>query len=870
MEKAEEPKNAKVSASNQELDITQIQEESFDASQASTEDLNQTLQEEMALRKNLDTAFADAQAQTSFHAASSIQQKIAHFEQKLAANQTNATKPPPVPVRAAQLGGSKDQTSKQLKVFLRIRPCADSMDSVVEVVPPEKKSEQLYPTKIRTNPADESSDSSKPASRAKEYEFTQVFGSASTQNEVYERTAAPLVNQLCTGNRIGHSALLFSYGITNAGKTYTVLGDVRKRKNTESWGIVPRCLTHVLQKVCNTDLNVYISYFEIYNENVFDLLPTIPKKNMPLFVGSKPLKIRERHGQTVIKGLTKHPVQSLEHGLEVVFKAKENRHTASNHLNRNSSRSHCICQITVTKEKLDPVAPTDDDSSVDTATMLSSRPEESSTLWIVDLAGSERSKRTNNGSIRQKEASFINKSLMTLMGCLTRGEKNYRDSKLTVLFMHHWMKSGATSMIVNIHPSRDDYEETQHVLAYAISTKTIPNPVRKNEMVVPSTNVARGAEYGYDGRKRTHVQNDNSNCPDEKKNGEMKGEKKRKHKAPSENEPKIERVKRPPAALPSDFAAKAKKQKTEEPDVASVIELQKELSLARAENVELKQKLEVMEASVRDEVAEEMLDEMTSMTKRYDDTIRDLRAKIAALMNDNTKQDKLDRAQLKIGELMEQIKECEEEMTRMSETYADEKRVASDSLAEKDMEISRLQTALEESEREVVKLRKSKEELIKNYERLLSDEAGEEGEEDDGAVDPAEAGHKSPVKKKLQKRSQHFSSEPRPRQPLGIKTNMATPSGKTVAAKIAMTQPKPWRLIAEKNENALNRATAETEKDSQQKQSSKPRDESKFLYPPKPAKKDPSTGDFLRPRGRPPSGVAEWDEKVGAWSLIQQ
>ena len=881
--------NGKEECGGKELDITQVPEESIDASQASTEDLNQTLQEEMALRKNLDIAFADTQEDLSGDgpqakmisqsSTASIQQRIAQFERKVAENQKRAAKPPPVPSKPDESG--KERHPKQLKVFLRVRPCTES-ESVMEVVPPINKTDNAHPTKLRTYPSAESTESSKHSSRAKEYEFTQVFSDKSTQSQIYDRTAAPLVNKLCSGNRVGDSALLFSYGITNAGKTYTVLGDIRKRQKPESHGIVPRCLTQLLQKVSNTDLNVYMSYFEIYNENVFDLLPSVPKTKFTFHVGAKPLKIRERNGQTVIKGLTKHHITSLEQGMDVVCRAKEHRHTASNSLNRNSSRSHSVCQITVSKGKMEPVPSGDDESSVDTASLIQSRPDDSATLWIVDLAGSERSKRTNGGTIRQKEASFINKSLMTLMGCLTRGEKNYRDSKLTVLFMHHWMKRGATSMIVNVHPSRQDFDETQHVLAYAISTKAIPNPIRRSDKSVPAQATTHVVEYGYDGRRK-NVRSTKNNYSQH--NSKMMGDKmagtKQGLESGNEQETKKSRPKRPSTVSDEPFH-QAKRQKVIESTANSTSEMDKELLFARAQieslqarNRELDRKLETMETTIRDEVAEEMLEEMTAMTKRYDDTIRDLKAKHAAHTGDDATREKLDRALQKNSELEEQITECEEEMSRMAETHAFEQRTIANEVAEKDCEIERLRSLFEESEAETRQLKQSKEELIRNYEKLLADG----GDEDEDA---------SPGSKAIPKTSTLFSTEPRQRRRLGLKTSATTPSTNRVADKLSKTQPKPWRMVESKGENISNEGASMSEnlKESnianhEEKPKSRqplgtrsvnvqPSDENKFMYPTKPAKKDPSTGSFLRPRGRAPSGVAEWNETVGAWSLMQQ
>ncbi|EEC44769.1 kinesin family-like protein, partial [Phaeodactylum tricornutum CCAP 1055/1] len=136
---------------------------------------------------------------------------------------------------------------------------------------------------------------------------------------------------------------LFSYGITNAGKTHTVLGNISKKK--EAWGLVPRAVSDALDRLPPT-AHLTMSYFEIYNENVYDLLPqSLQNENVAKF--ADPLKVREWHGRAVVSGLAKHRLHSLQQGLDLIVMAKQRRHTATNNINRDSSRSHCVCQLTV-------------------------------------------------------------------------------------------------------------------------------------------------------------------------------------------------------------------------------------------------------------------------------------------------------------------------------------------------------------------------------------------------------------------------------------------------------------------------------------------------------------------------------------------
>ena len=185
------------------------------------------------------------------------------------------------------------------------------------------------------------------------------------------------------------------------------------------WGIIPRSLHHMLSRVNNLNempsagskLQLYMSYLEIYNEQIYDLLPVKTKRTAPRHPcdGPPALKLREsRRGRIFVRGLARHPVNNVLQGLKLAQEAKNSRHTASNNINAASSRSHSICQFEIAyyrgpagKSNNNPADSdadtaseyeTDDDSSVSSAG--SRRGRSSTIIWIVDLAGSERSKRT--------------------------------------------------------------------------------------------------------------------------------------------------------------------------------------------------------------------------------------------------------------------------------------------------------------------------------------------------------------------------------------------------------------------------------------------------------------------------------------------
>lgn len=198
----------------------------------------------------------------------------------------------------------------------------------------------------------------------------------------------------------------------------------------KDWGIIPRSLHHMLSRVNTLNktpsggskLQLYMSYLEIYNEQIYDLLPVkvkgAPKR--PLY-GPTALKLREsRRGRIFVRGLARHPVNNVQQGLDLADEAKKNRHTASNNINSASSRSHSICQFEIAYYRDTTSAgkgassdaecseyETDDDSSVSSAG--SKRGRTSTIIWIVDLAGSERSKRTGaiSHTRHQKEGTII-------------------------------------------------------------------------------------------------------------------------------------------------------------------------------------------------------------------------------------------------------------------------------------------------------------------------------------------------------------------------------------------------------------------------------------------------------------------------------
>lgn len=239
--------------------------------------------------------------------------------------------------------------------YLRVRPTNNDNvtgGNTIQIHPTKKPFE--VSTMIRTCPPPDSK-APKAARESssggvKEFEFSQVLGPESTQEEVYSAVAEPLVSGLFPSSNddtgVGESALLFAYGATSSGKTHTMMGDA-KQKDME--GIIPRAIQNIfLQMKIHTDhCGLNASFFEIYNEGVSDLLPIESKTNAKTFGIDFPvaLDIRSDQDQTFVRGLVKHKIENAEHGVRLAQQAAAKRRTSSNIVNAGSSRSHSICQL---------------------------------------------------------------------------------------------------------------------------------------------------------------------------------------------------------------------------------------------------------------------------------------------------------------------------------------------------------------------------------------------------------------------------------------------------------------------------------------------------------------------------------------------
>ncbi|NWU62076.1 KIF19 protein, partial [Pterocles burchelli] len=293
-------------------------------------------------------------------------------------------------------------------------------------------------------------------SREKTFVFDMVFDHRATQEEIYVSTTKSLIEGVISG----YNATIFAYGPTGAGKTYTMLGT-----DCEP-GICIRTLDDLFKALEATaeemDYRVSMSYLEIYNEVIRDLLN--PSSGF--------LDLREDpRGKLQIAGITEVSTTNAQEIMQLLMKGNKQRTQEPTAANKTSSRSHAVLQVTVTQKSRRKG--TGEEVRI-------------GKLFMVDLAGSERAAQTQNCSKRMKERAHINRSLLALANCINalsekRGSRaqfvNFRDSKLTRLLKDSLGGNSRTVMIAHISPASTSFEESRMTLIYAYRAKNIKTQV---------------------------------------------------------------------------------------------------------------------------------------------------------------------------------------------------------------------------------------------------------------------------------------------------------------------------------------------------------------------------------------------------------
>uniref|UniRef100_A0A8C0ECP5 Kinesin family member 4A n=1 Tax=Bubo bubo TaxID=30461 RepID=A0A8C0ECP5_BUBBB len=294
----------------------------------------------------------------------------------------------------------------------------------------------------------------------KSFTYDYVFDPSVEQEEVFNTAVSPLIRGIFKG----YNATVLAYGQTGSGKTYSMGGTYTANQEHEpSVGVIPRVIKLLFKEKeqrQDWEFILKVSYLEIYNEDILDLL--CPSKER-----SSQISIREdpKEGIKII-GLTERNVTCAQDTVSCLEQGNNSRTVASTAMNSQSSRSHAIFTICIDQKKKN-----DKNSSYH------------SKLHLVDLAGSERQKKTKAEGDRLKEGININRGLLCLGNVISAlGDENkkggfvpYRDSKLTRLLQDSLGGNSHTLMIACVSPADSNLEETLNTLRYADRARKIKN-----------------------------------------------------------------------------------------------------------------------------------------------------------------------------------------------------------------------------------------------------------------------------------------------------------------------------------------------------------------------------------------------------------
>ena len=279
------------------------------------------------------------------------------------------------------------------------------------------------------------------------YTFDAALGVEASQAAVYDAVAKPMVADVLRG----FNATLFAYGQTGSGKTHSMFGPRDAGDGSAAVGVVPRLLVDIFRSLSEGDA-VSLSCLELYDD-LRDLLA-------PGGAPARPLKIVETKDGTIdVDGCVEAPVADAAAALDLVRGALASRKTACHDMNADSSRSHFVTSLRVTR-------PSTGASSV---------------VRLVDLAGSERVAKTQATGATLDEAKRINSSLSALgnvISALTSQNAShvpYRDSKLTRLLQSSLGGNAKTALLVCVSASSLQCEETVSSLRFGIRAKRVKN-----------------------------------------------------------------------------------------------------------------------------------------------------------------------------------------------------------------------------------------------------------------------------------------------------------------------------------------------------------------------------------------------------------
>ncbi|XP_069565449.1 kinesin-like protein KIF20B [Brachyistius frenatus] len=559
---------------------------------------------------------------------------------------------------------------EHLQVYLRIRPFTSAESSNGEsqdCVTIESPDSVLLKPPGLSHSARLSADKSLPQT-GQRFQFSRVYGPETTQRDLFEGTVQDLVKDVLEGG----NSLVFTYGISNAGKTFTFLGP------DADVGLLPRSLDAVFSSIgdkvfpgmsvrphrcreftrlgreqqaeeaafkrnlfrqlkesersnasllnstnksllegkiietedrirleleANTKFSVWVSFCEIYNENVHDLLEAAPS-GAPRRAALR--LSQDVKGNAFIKDLRWVQVNSAEEAFTVMKLGKKNQSFSSTRLNCVSSRSHSIFSIRILK--IEDVG--------------SLRVHAVSELCLCDLAGSERCAKTQNKGERLKEAGNINTSLLILGKCINALRHNqqakllqhvpFRESKLTHYLQGFFCGRGKACMIVNVNQCASVYDETLNVLKFsAVAQKVVvltsrPLPIMPQRSDRDESFVLNNTERKTlrSSRRRSSLIGWESSLEDVQEDEDDEYEEEQSLMEDTTNE----------GGGDENDDKILVCQKTHQRQVALLKQLQVQLKKERAESL-------LMEAQVREEISREFSELFSEMQNDYNDRL---------------------------------------------------------------------------------------------------------------------------------------------------------------------------------------------------------------------------------------------------------
>ncbi|NWH81566.1 KI18A protein, partial [Piaya cayana] len=365
---------------------------------------------------------------------------------------------------------TEDDVCNHVKVVVRVRPESQKerdgnfskvvhvVDQHILVFDPEEEEVSFFQGKRIAY-----RDINKRQKKDLKFVFDAIFDENSSQLEVFENTTKTVID----GFFNGYNCTVLAYGATGAGKTHTMLG------SPEDPGVTyftMRELYNYMDQIKEDKIcNVAVSYLEIYNEQIRDLL-----------VNSGPLAVREDTEKgVVVQGLTLHQPKSAEEILQILDYGNKNRTQHPTDVNASSSRSHAVFQIYLRQQ--------DKTASISQNVRVAK-------MSLVDLAGSERARATNAKGARFREGTNINRSLLALGSVINaladpKSKKQhipYRNSKLTRLLKDSLGGNCRTIMIAAVSPSSMFYDDTYNTLKYANRAKDIKSSLKSNVVSLDS------------------------------------------------------------------------------------------------------------------------------------------------------------------------------------------------------------------------------------------------------------------------------------------------------------------------------------------------------------------------------------------------